>query len=247
MATNANLKVKKMNTKNIISLLLLLLGEALIILSFLYFGRNLQAEILALNIVVSSIIYGVVFIDLIIPWINFKDKYQKTIGSIGVRWFFTFLYTLVAIGLMIAFHTIWAIDFTSQLLLHGTLVFLLALGFYMVFSSSNKVQSVFIDEKLVIGGLDDMRSATKELQLKLDTMKDIPVEITSRIMDLMGNLRFLSPCNTNEAIGLEKSFVEGIMTLKDSITGSPLNMDEVNVNIRNCERIYNDRKHVYSK
>ncbi|MDY0342658.1 MAG: hypothetical protein RBR28_03740 [Lentimicrobium sp.] len=235
-----------MNTKNVISFMLILFGEALIILSFLYFGKKLHTEILTLNIVVSSIIYGVMFIDLIIPWINLKDKYQKSIGSIGVRWVFTFFYTLLAIGLMFAFNTIWSIDFISQLLLHGGLVFLLVFGFYMVISSSNKVKDVHIKEKQVTGSLDDMRNATKELQLKLDTMKDIPVEITSKIINLQGNLRFLSPCNTNEATGLEKKFVEGIKILKDSIAGSPLDMDEVNNNIRNCERIYNDRKHIYS-
>lgn len=223
-----------------------MLGEALIILSFLYFGKHLQTEILFLNIIVSSVIYGLFFWDFAIPWINLKDKFQKSIGSIGVRWFFTFLYIIVSIGLMIVFNTRWSINFTSQLLIHGMLFFLLAISFYTVFASSNKVKDIYIDEKQVIGSLDDMRKATKELQLKLDTMKDIPTEIISKIINLQENLRFLSPCNSNEAIELEMRLVDELKTLAGNITVSPFNMDEVSDNIHNCEQIYNDRKHVYS-
>jgi hypothetical protein len=41
-----------MNAKKIFSLLLVIFGEAILILCFLHFGRNVQTEILTLNIVV---------------------------------------------------------------------------------------------------------------------------------------------------------------------------------------------------
>ena len=63
-----------MNAKKIFSLLLALFGEALIIFCFLHFGKNVQTEILTLNIIVSTIIYCLVFVDVIFPWVNLKDK-----------------------------------------------------------------------------------------------------------------------------------------------------------------------------
>ncbi len=57
-----------MNAKKIFSLLLVIFGEAILILCFLHFGRNVQTEILTLNIVVSSLIYCLLFIDIIVPW-----------------------------------------------------------------------------------------------------------------------------------------------------------------------------------
>lgn len=89
-----------MNAKKIFSLLLALFGEALIVFCFLHFGKNVQTEILILNIIVSTIIYCLVFVDFIFPWVNLKDKSQKQIGSIGLRWFFTFFYLILAIGVI---------------------------------------------------------------------------------------------------------------------------------------------------
>jgi len=157
-----------MNTKKIFSLLLVIFGEALIILCFLHFGRNVQTEILTLNIVVSSIIYCLLFIDIIIPWVDFKDKSQKTIGSIGLRWFFTFFYMLLAIGAMVVFNSVKPIHFTNQIIIQGILFFFLLLGFFMAFSTSDKVKEVYVEEKQNRDRVDEMKKATKEVQLKID-------------------------------------------------------------------------------
>jgi hypothetical protein len=235
-----------MNPKNIFSWLLILLGEALIILSFLYFGRDEQTEILTLNIAVSSIIYAMMFIDILIPWVDFNNKTQKTIGSIGLRWFFTFVYVFAAIALMIVSNTLRPLPFTHQLLFHGILFFMLLLGLIIAISSSNKVEEVYIDEKQRIGGIDVMRIATRDLLLKLDSMKEIPPEIVSTLHNIQENLRFLSPGNTKEANELEMKFIYEIRYLKDSITGSPFNIDEIREGIRNCEQTLKLRKHLYS-
>ena len=78
-----------MNKKTIFSLLIAIIGEILLIICFLQFGKKFPSDILTLNIVVSTIIYFLVFVDLLFPWINLKDKTQKQIGSIGLKWFFS--------------------------------------------------------------------------------------------------------------------------------------------------------------
>src|SRR5665647_2588497 len=110
-----------MNTKNIFSILLLLIGEALIIISFLYFGSNLASEILTLDTIVSTILYSLFFIDILIPMVDFKDKSQRVIGSLGLRWFVTSLYTLSAIGMMIIFFIGRPADFTAPSTIHAVL------------------------------------------------------------------------------------------------------------------------------
>lgn len=235
-----------MNAKKIFSLLLALLGEALIIFCFLHFGKNVQTEILTLNIIVSTIIYCLVFVDVIFPWVNLKDKSQKQIGSIGLRWFFTFFYLILAIGVMVIFNTVKPIHFTNQIIIHGILFFLLLLGLFMAFSSSDKVREVYIEEKQNRDRIDEMKKATKELQLKLDAMNNIPPEIISRINELQENLRYLSPSNNNEALVLESKFVEEVKKLSNCFSDNPLNMEVVISNIKNCERTYKERKQVFS-
>jgi hypothetical protein len=235
-----------MNTKRIFSLLLALFGEALLIFCFLHFGKNVQSEILTLNIIVSTIIYCLVFVDALLPWINLKDKTQKQIGSIGLRWFFTFFYLILAIGVMIIFNSVKPIHFTNQIIIHGILFFLLLLGLFMALSSSDKVREVYFEEKQNRDRIDEMKKVTKELQLKLDAMNDIPAEIVNRINELQENLRYLSPSNSSDSLGLESKFVEEMRVLSSCFVDNPLNFEKIISNIKNCERTYKERKQVFS-
>lgn len=235
-----------MGAKKTFSFFIALFGEALIIFSFLHFGKNLQSEILTLNIVVFSIIYCLVFVDFIFPWVNLKNKAQKQIGSLGLRWFFTYLYIALAIGAMVIFNTVKPIHFTNQILIHGILFFVVLLGLFLAFSSSDKVREVYYEEKQNRDRIDEMKKATKELQLKLDAMNNIPTEITSRINELQENLRYLSPSNNSDAIVLESKFLDDVRSLHYCFLDNPINMEAIISNIKNCERTYNERKQVFS-
>jgi len=120
------------------------------------------------------------------------------------------------------------------------------LGLFMAFSSSDKVREVYIEEKQNRDRIDEMKKATKELQLKLDAMNNIPPEIISRINELQENLRYLSPSNNNEALVLESKVVEEVKKLSNCFSDNPLNMEVVISNIKNCERTYKERKQVFS-
>jgi len=235
-----------MNIKKIFSLLLVIFGEVLLILCFLHFGRNVQSEILTLNIVVSSLIYCILFVDIILPWVDFKDKSQKTIGSLGLRWFFTFFYILLAIGAMVVFNSVKPIHFTNQIIIQGILFFFLLLGFFMAFSTSDKVKEVYVEEKQNRDRVDEMKKATKEAQLKIDQMKNIPIDIVNKLNELQENLRFLSPCNNSNACELEAKFVEEMRALNGCFFDIPLNIEKINDNIQNCNRTLKERKQVFS-
>ncbi len=235
-----------MNTKKIFSIFLILLGEALIIVSFLYFGRNLTTNILVLNIIVSSIIYLLWFVEKFIPMINLKDKTQKGVGSLGLKWVFTFLYAVSAIGVMVVFNTIRPIDVNAQIIFHGILFFLLLVGLYFVFYSSQKAGEVFGEEAGNRSRLDEIKTSTKEVKLKLDQMENIPSDITVRMTALFENLRFISPSNNREAITLEASFLRDIKVLQDCLSEIPNNFDKIIENIKNCEATFKERKQIFS-
>ena len=108
-----------MDTKKILSYIALLGGEAIIIIAaFILFRGNLSDNILVLNIVVSSIIYGLFFVDILVPWINLGDKSQKKIGSLGVRWFFTWFYAITAIAVIILGNSVYEWRFSLQIIIH---------------------------------------------------------------------------------------------------------------------------------
>ena len=236
-----------MDRKKIFSLLLLLFGEALLIFCFLQFAKNTRSEILVLNICISSVVYFLAFANVIFPWLSLKDKSQKQIGSIGPRWFFSVLYAFFAIGLMIYLNSVKPpVPYSNQLLIHAILFFLLLCGLYMSFSSSEKVREVYGEEKQNRDRIDEMKKATKELQLKLDAMNNMPPEIINRINELQENLRYLSPCNNNTSVELESNFLKQMRELNSCFSEPNINIDNVINNIKNCERTYKERKQVFS-
>jgi hypothetical protein len=236
-----------MNAKKILSILLIIVGEGLIITCFLYFGSNLSRNILTLNIVISSIIYLLYFIDVFFPLVDFKDKSQKTIGSLGLRWLFTFLYTIIAIGAMVLFTIYKPFDVNGQIIIHGILFFFLLFGLYFAISSSNKVNEVFQQETGNRSRVDDMKKVTKDLQVKMEQTLNIPSDLKKRVSFLLENIRYISPSNTEEAIELESNYLKSIKSIQDCLYEVPLNIDSLTDNLNSCERIYNDRKQVYSK
>lgn len=235
-----------MDTKKGLSIFLLLFGECLIITGFLYFGKSLLSNILTLNIIVSSIIYSLYFIRLVLPGYDFGDKSQKGIGSVGIKGFFLLFYTCCAIGLMLKFNVDRSVDFDTQIIVHGILLFVLFLGFYFSLTASQKVHEVFTTANNNRAGLDAIKRATVEVQKKLKQAENVPEDIIARLSAFQDNLRFISPGNVNEATNLEGELLSEIGKLNDSIRQLPIEYDKVTRIIQSCETIYLERKQIYT-
>jgi hypothetical protein len=91
-----------------------------------------------------------------------------------------------------------------------------------------------------------MNSVTNEVQSKLSDIKDVPNDIINKITFLQKNLRFIAPCNNKEAFDLETKFLNEIRTVKDYLIDIPLNNDKIIENLQKCERIYKERKQIFS-
>ncbi len=239
-------KINTMSTRKIFSFFLLLAGEALIIISFLHFGKNFDEKILTLNIVVSSIIYSLLFFSIIIPLVDFKDKSQRTVGSIGIKGFSTLIYVVLAVAVIVVFNEIVPLDFKTQIIIHGILFLMLLFGMCFTLTASNKVHEVFVEETKNRSYLEDMKKIANDVQLKLEEMENVPKDIISSISVLKEDLRFISPCNNDEAHALEINFISEIKLIQNSLSDNPFNYDKVIEYIKNCKRIYKERKQILS-
>lgn len=235
-----------MEIKKTLFFLLILFGESLIILSFIYFGSTLQPEILYLNIVVTSLLYCIQLLDFIIPWVEQKDKTQKKIASIGIRWFFSFLYSIFSIGVMIIFNTKMPILFVQQLIIHSVLFFIFLFGQFLAFTSSEKAKELFYEAGDQRKDFGSMIKTSNELLLKLNSMKNIPPEVIYRINSISENLRFLSPCSNNDATILEKKLIEELNLLSKRFSEASLDFEKIDCSISDCNKIFNERKQLFS-
>jgi hypothetical protein len=235
-----------MNSKKQLLVLLAILGEILIVLSFLHFGKGAEAGTLTLNIIVTTLIYGGIISDFISPLISSKDKSQKQIGSLGLRWFVTSSYSIIAAGLMIYFSIVKPAEFISQLLVHGFLFFLFLLGLFGASISSERVEEVYAEEKLNGNKINEMKMEIREIQKRVNLINDLPDEISSRLNDLQESIRFLSPSNNSEALLLENKFIEEARRLNQSFSETPIALEQVISNIKICEMTFMERKQVLS-
>jgi hypothetical protein len=236
-----------MKAKHIYAALILLIGEALIIISFLYFGSSLASNILTLDIVVSSIIYSFLFIDILLPMCDFKDESQKIVGSLGIRWFVTGAYKLFAIVAMAIFLFYKPLDFNVQIIIQGILFFLLLIGLFSASTASEKVEEIFFDESQRMNRLVEMRKSIQNLQSKLYQTSNILPEIIAGISNLQEELRFISPSNNPESVDLETDFLKEIKEINDALFEIPLNHEKIVARINNCQRICSARKLIFSK
>jgi hypothetical protein len=234
-----------MDTKKIVSSILYLVGIALIIICFQHFGRNLEARVNILNTVVSCFIFSLLFMNVFSPIIDLKDKSQKGIGGLGVKWFFSIGYILVAIGSMRWFNSSNAMEFNSQLIAHCIFLFLLFLGLYLSVTSSAKAEEVYVEEGLARSRVDDMKKATKDVGLRLEQLKNIQPNIFTRVSALQEQLRYLSPCNNQSALILEENYLKEMQAVRDLLYG-PFDEEKIMERIKNCEVTYRERKHNYS-
>jgi small-conductance mechanosensitive channel len=235
-----------MDTKKIISWLLLLFGEILLIVAFSLFSGDLAGNILALNIVASSIIYGLFFVDILVPWIDFEDKSQRRAGSLGVRWLVTWLYAIAAVTVMVAGNIAYGATFSTQLIVHGVLVFLLLLGLLAALYASDKVSRVHDEEAANRSGAVELKKAMSALKDKVSETAGLPEDFISRVNTLAENLRFISPAESREARALEQSLAAAIGAIGAALPSYSLNAQQIENNLKKCEQLYQNRQHTYS-
>jgi hypothetical protein len=229
-----------------ISLLLFLFGEVLLIFSFIYFGQALSPDVLKLNIVVSSLIYGLFFLDLLLPRVDFNDKSQRSIGSLGLRWFSTFAYDIAAIGIMFYFNYHREVAFLTQLLFHGIALFLLVLGILLSMASSSKVAEIYHEETKNRIGIEAIRIAVRGLQRTV-SLVHIDSTFSNQINQLEESIRFISPSNNMESSVLESNLVDEINSLEHYIKNtSQIDYKILRDQINKCEITIKERKQVYS-
>ncbi len=228
------------------SLLWWVLGELLIIACFLHFGRNVEQPFQILNIIISSIVFSLYFIDVLFPLVNLKDKSARKVGSIGIRWFLTIIYSLVAIGAMLVFGLAIHLDLASQILIHGILLFLMTLGMWGAYSTVKKVEGVYQKQTEERQQMDEIKRNIGIVKAKLEKRKDTPVPIMNGIKNLQEDIRFISPANASEAFDLEIRILAEIKMINRGLDEEPVDFEKMQETIQNCSRLFLERKQIYS-
>lgn len=234
-----------MSLKRLLSWVALLGGEALIIAIFILYGQSLEDRELLLNIVVMSIIYGLYFIDIFVPWVDWYDKSKKKVATIGIRWTVTIIYTIAAIAVMIGCNWIGDASFQLQLLIQCALLLMLIIGFAAFMFAADKTQQVNAIETNNSNDLARMRTAMRSLKDRMYSVSNLPQSVVSRINRLEEDIRYISPSASAEARDYERRFVSAMTDLSVMISNYAMNESKIENVLSAAERIYQNRKSIY--
>ena len=230
--------------RKILSWSVILAGEALIIAAFLLWGKYEQ-NVMILNIVATSVVFALLGFDFLFPWFDLKERSQKRIGSISVWWFAATIYSIAALAVVFLWSSTW--PFSLLLIVHLALLLLLVLGLIASMGVADTVETVFVEQQAQRAGVDDMKRAARKLQAKVECcVEPISPDHKGRINELVENLRFVTPANVDEAVELEREFVEVVSRLALRFDEYSLNQQTIERELREAEGIYRTRKSIFS-
>lgn len=234
-----------MSLKNILSWGAFGLGYVLIICGWLLFGDRSDTSIFILNIVVSLVMYSVIFSDLLISWNKPEDKSQRRIGNTGLRWAVTLFYVVIAF-VLIVLSNLFSWSFSVQLFAHSIAIVGLIAGYALVAHSANNIGNVTSQQSIAKSCVDMMRREAKSLHYDMLDKGDIPAELSQRVAQLVDDMRFIAPANSEDARLLEQRFVDIISRARVMVSSFTLNHEELAMELSKAERTLKDRKATYS-
>jgi hypothetical protein len=234
--------------KNIKPYLILFIGEILLITSFFHFGKNLNENVLVLNICVSSIIYLLIFSSFLFPLLDFKDKTQSTVASLGINWLITLTYTISALVLMLFFSLPKSQEFKieTQILIHFILLFLLLIGGFISNKASDKVTEVFHEQNAQRSKLIEIQKVSKNAISRIELMNGISPELKFRLNNISEDLRYVSPSNSVDALDIESTLLAMVNRINDLLYHYENNKESIELTVKQCEKLIKERKQVYS-
>lgn len=234
-----------MNMKNILSWGAFILGIVLVVCGWFLWGDRGDTAVFVLNIVVSLLMYCLVFSDFLIKWYRPEDKSQRRIGNMGLKWGVVFIYIVLALLVMVLSKNYnWS--FWVQLFLHGVAIVVLIGGFALVSMSASNIGKVHEQQSVERSGVDKMRREAKGLHYDMLDKGTIPAELSQRVAQLVEDMRFISPANSEDARDLEQRFVDIVGRARLMVSSFTLNHEELAAEISKAERTLKDRKATYS-
>lgn len=233
---------------NVLSILLGVFGQALIIAGFLLFCGKTPTNILWLDITVTSVVFWLLATTFGLRPIDMADRSQRQVGGLGLRWYTTIMYSVLAIGLM-AFCGIYAlcgngyIAFKWQLMGQLGLLFLFLLGMLSSMHAAQKTGEVFRQEHRALRGKEEIQYTFSDLSYRADSNPEIPSWVRQALSQLTEEVRYLTPSSNFHAIELDDSIFEIANRLRGALTGPyEMNRQEIEQLLPELQRNFSRRK-----
>ena len=235
-----------MNKRTIISLIILLIGEALIIAGFIHFWpEDKDQAVMVIDIIATSLIWILLSYDMFIPLVDISKKQPRQIATLGVRWYFVATYGFLAFLVMVlGYYYDWS-AFLQGFLQVICLMVIIG-GMAAASHAGDQVERVAIQEEDKLAGRASMSMAIQQLKDELTMTPNASIFIKNKVDDFTERMRFITPNNSFEAKSLEQQFCELCDTVRFALNNVEMNEEAIKANLTKMELTLNNRKKLLS-
>ena len=230
-----------MNAKTIYKILAHLLGYGLIIGGFIIFGDAIETKTRVMYIIISCLIYTQLVEFTIFPMVNLGQKAHKEVGMMGLHYSAIYLYSVLAIGIMVA-GVCLDLQFKYQLMMQLVALFVLLIGRAVTLHTGDRVQRIHDKEQGGVESKDQIISAMEDFMFRVGDTTDLNPSALQSLQSIKESLRFLTPSSSAEAKALESSFCQKLADIEVLLRNTSLNAEQISSEVRHLQQILNKRK-----
>ena len=230
-----------MNAKTIYKILAHLLGYGLIIGGFIIFGDAIETKTRVMDIIISCLIYTQLVEFTIFPMVNLGQKAHKEVGMMGLHYSSIYLYSVLAIGIMVA-GVCLDLQFKYQLMMQLVALFVLLIGRAVTLHTGDRVQRIHDKEQGGVESKDQIISAMEDFMDRVGDTTDLNPSVLQSLQSIKESLRFLTPSSSAEAKALESSFCQKLADIEVLLRNTSLNAEQISSEVRHLQQILNKRK-----
>jgi hypothetical protein len=223
------------------SVLSWLLGEALLLAAFLYFGTNVAQSVLLVNTIVSSIIWTVFMLCL---FRNPQEHLKRGVGH-GMKWFFTLTYTGMALGTMIYFYYLNPVDLLTQIVVQLIFLFVLLLGMMGTFKPVRKTETNTKYLKMEQHQLVMIRNVIDVARTRAERRADLPSDVRHEIAGLQEVALQMVPRNEYVALKMEGRIMLEMNELLTCLKMQVVDMKRLRYALKNCGKLMAEYRDTY--
>lgn len=215
------------------SILLWLVGEALLVSVFLYAGLDFQHGHRMVNFIVSSILFTVVMMSL---FRNTDVLVKRGVGK-GMKWFFTLTYGLLSIGGMVYFSYFNPVDLLTQVIVQLIFLFVLALGMWGTFKPAKKSESATNYLKMEQNQLIMLRNVADITRSRAERRTELPIGVRQQINALHDEVLRIAPGNELVALKMEGNIMLEMNELVKCLKTEKPNEKQLHEVLKRCFKL----------
>lgn len=225
-----------------VSILLWLIGEAILIASFMYFGMNDKQIHLIVNLCVSTIILTVIMMSL---FKNTDVLVKRGVGN-NMKWFFTLTYSLLSIGTMLYFEFANPVDLLTQIIVQVIFLAVLFMGMWGAFKPAKKSETDGKYLKMEQNQLIMIRNVIGVARARAEKRVDIPASILNGIINLQEEAHQIVPANEYVALKMEGRIMLEMNQIIQCLKEPLLDLKRMQYVLKSCSKLITEYRGTYS-